>query len=53
VKNWFQSLPFKCNLHRYSSGVDPRLVLSDTRILDVLLHNSDRHSGGALHVESS
>lgn len=27
-------------------GVDPALLLSDTRVLDVLLHNSDRHHGG-------
>ena len=20
MKNWFQSLPFKCNLHRYKTG---------------------------------
>ncbi len=26
-------------------GVDPDVLLSDTRILDVLLHNSDRHHG--------
>jgi hypothetical protein len=26
-------------------GVDPDILLSDTRILDVLLHNSDRHHG--------
>jgi hypothetical protein len=29
----------------WGSGVDPRVVLSDTRVLDVLLQNSDRHSG--------
>ena len=29
----------------WGEGVDPRVVLSDTRVLDVLLHNSDRHSG--------
>ena len=29
----------------WGRGVDPRAVLSDTRVLDVLLHNSDRHSG--------
>ena len=27
-------------------GVDPAVLLSDTRVLDVLLHNSDRHHGG-------
>lgn len=26
-------------------GVDPEVLLSDTRVLDVLLHNSDRHHG--------
>ncbi|KAL4436762.1 hypothetical protein ABPG75_003901 [Micractinium tetrahymenae] len=26
-------------------GLDPAVLLSDTRILDVLLHNSDRHHG--------
>lgn len=26
-------------------GVDPAVLLSDTRILDCLLHNSDRHHG--------
>jgi hypothetical protein len=26
-------------------GVDAELLLSDTRVLDVLLHNSDRHAG--------
>ncbi|PSC70153.1 phosphatidylinositol kinase [Micractinium conductrix] len=26
-------------------GVDPAVLLSDTRVLDVLLHNSDRHHG--------
>ena len=29
----------------WGEGVDPRVVLSDTRVLDVLLQNSDRHSG--------
>ncbi len=30
-------------------GVPPAALLSDTRILDVLLHNSDRHHGHFLH----
>lgn len=30
---------------RESWGADPDVLLSDTRILDVLLHNSDRHHG--------
>ena len=29
----------------WGHGIDPRVVLSDTRVLDVLLQNSDRHSG--------
>lgn len=29
----------------WGEGVDPRVVLSDTRVLDVLLQNSDRHQG--------
>jgi hypothetical protein len=29
----------------WGEGIDPRVVLSDTRILDVLLQNSDRHAG--------
>ena len=29
----------------WGDGVDPRVVLSDTRVLDVLLQNSDRHQG--------
>ena len=34
-----------CETGCWGDGVNPKLVLSDTRILDVLLHNSDRHSG--------
>ena len=34
-----------CETGCWGGGVDPRLVLSDTRVLDVLLHNSDRHHG--------
>ena len=29
----------------WGQGVDPRVILSDTRVLDVLLQNSDRHEG--------
>ena len=29
----------------WGDSVDPRVVLSDTRVLDVLLQNSDRHQG--------
>ena len=29
----------------WGEGVDPRVILSDTRVLDVLLQNSDRHEG--------
>lgn len=29
----------------WGNGVDPCVVLSDTRVLDVLLQNSDRHAG--------
>ena len=29
----------------WGEGIDPRVVLSDTRIFDVLLQNSDRHAG--------
>ena len=35
----------------WGRGVDPRAVLSDTRVLDVLLHNSDRHSGVQRHAK--
>lgn len=31
--------------HMHQWGVNPDVLLSDTRILDVLLHNSDRHHG--------
>ncbi|KAI3425989.1 hypothetical protein D9Q98_007957 [Chlorella vulgaris] len=38
-----------CNLLKEfpqdSWGVDPEVLQSDTRVLDVLLHNSDRHHG--------
>lgn len=34
-----------------SRGVPLSRLLSDTRILDVLLHNSDRHHGHFLHGE--
>ena len=36
----------------WGEGVDPRVILSDTRVLDVLLQNSDRHEGHTRHADA-
>jgi hypothetical protein len=62
VKKRFQSLPFKCNLQRYTVdvvGTTDRFNLFWLQLADVVGFQhleyvpSNTHSGGALHVESS
>jgi hypothetical protein len=55
VKNRFQSLPFKCNLQRYSA--EERLGVRARARLRLFREHLDKLSaaylGGALQVESS
>jgi hypothetical protein len=49
VENRFQSLPFKCNLQRYSAGADDAAALLDS-VPRELLARAALRCGGALHV---